>query len=282
MELVNIRSIAPPVIAPHASSRSTGLTRRAAKVDYAKARKRWWIGVRFDSEIDLMIFEKATTGSDIRLIELQHKFYIEDPRLPDTADMGAAFRYAESLLPELNGVVGALCPHFQPAQFHCMVELFPKGYGQSIVSCELVVHGTTEYEPIKAFLTGEPTRLGAVLELCQSDKDVREALFYLGAGGNPWANLYKASEIVEDRLGGDPKAVFSKRWCSRSEWNRFRRTANHQEAIGLFSRHARKRTVPPADPMTVREARFLIARLLKNWILELVRVRSTESALKSF
>lgn len=223
-----------------------------------------------EKESPATIFEKAVSGSDIRLIELKGSFYIEDPRLPDTADMGEAFRYAESVLPELNALTKVLCPQFQPAKFYCMVELYPKGYGQSMVGFAMVVHGTAEHEPIRTFLGSETTQFKKVLDLCNSDKNVREALFYLGAEGNAWANLYKASEIVEDRVGGAPKAIFNEGWCSRSEWDRFRRTANHQEAIGVFSRHARQRTVPPPDPMTVEEAKLFISRLLKNWIVAII------------
>ena len=60
--------------------------RRAPKLNYAKARLRWWIHVRFNSDLDLMIFEKAVAGSEVRLVELDNNFYIEDPRIPDTAE----------------------------------------------------------------------------------------------------------------------------------------------------------------------------------------------------
>jgi hypothetical protein len=99
----------------------------------------------------------------------------------------------------------------------------------------------------------------------KANKDVQEAMFYLGAEGNVWANLYKATEVVEDHAGGG-KAVVANGFCTRASWERFRRTANHQEAIGRFSRHARSQAEPPPDPMTVREGRLFVGELVNKWI----------------
>ena len=98
MELTNIRQIVPAVRDVRAKTGNSTFQRRAPKLEYAKARQRWWIQVRFNSDIDLMNFEKAITGSEIRLVELKDNFYVEDPRIPDTAEMGEAFRLAENLL----------------------------------------------------------------------------------------------------------------------------------------------------------------------------------------
>ncbi len=248
--------------------------RRAPKLNYAKARLRWWIHVRFNSDLDLMIFEKAVAGSEVRLVELDNNFYIEDPRIPDTAEMREAFRLAESLLAQLNGAVQVSCGYFQSAQFESMIELSEDGIGRGIVATDFVLHGSDSFPAIGSFLTGQLTPVKSMLPVWKANTGVREALFYLGAEGNVWANLYKACEIVEDHVGGDPKAIFHNGWCSRSEWERFRRTANHQEAAGRFSRHARSKVKPPPDPMTAAEARSLVACLMNKWIQSLIGVVS--------
>jgi hypothetical protein len=271
MELINIRQIVPAVRDVRARTESTGFQRRAPKLDYAKARQRWWIQVRFNSDIDLMIFEKAVGGSEIRLIELKDNFYLEDPRIPDTANMRQAFRLAENVLAQVNGATQVSCRHFQLARFEAMIEVFENGTGRGIVASDFLVHGSSDYPAIGSFLTDARAPIQSMLPVWKSDKDVQDALFYLGAEGNAWANLYKACEIVEDRVGGHAKVVFQKGWCSRSEWERFHRTANHQEAIGLFSRHARSRVMPPPDPMTAAEARHFVGGLMKEWIQSLIR-----------
>lgn len=265
MALQNIRRIVPAVKNPRVKVSSNAFIRRAPKLDYAKARQRWWIHVDFNSDIDLFIFEKALNPSEIRLVELNDAFYIEDPRITDSAHMADADRLAESIIAELNGVTRLLCPHFQGVRKESMIELLDNGTGLGIASCEVAVHGTSDFPAIATFLTGKGAPINSILPRLKSNKNVQEAIYYLGAEGNAWANLYKACEIVEDYAGGE-KAIFQSRWCSRAAWERFRRTANHQEAIGRFSRHARSQAAPPPDPMTVAEARLFAGELVKNWI----------------
>ena len=98
MELQNIKHVVPAVRSFRVKSATNAFTRRAPKLDYAKARQRWWIHVEFNSDIDLYILEKAVSGSEIRLVELKETFYVEDPQIPDTADMGEASRLAETII----------------------------------------------------------------------------------------------------------------------------------------------------------------------------------------
>jgi hypothetical protein len=268
MGLQNIKYVVPAARSFRAKSTANAFTRRAPKLDYAKARQRWWIHVEFNSNIDLCIFEKALSGSEIRLVELKETFYVEDPRIPDTADMGEAFRLAETIIAQLNGATQILCPHFLGVRIESMIELLDNGTGRGVVSCPMTVHGSLTYRVIEAFLKGQSAPISSILAVLKSNTDVQDALYYLGAVGNEWANLYKACEVVKDHAGG-AKAMFQNLWCSRSAWERFHRTADHQEAIGRFSRHARSRAEPPPDPMTVDDARRFAGELVKLWIRSL-------------
>jgi hypothetical protein len=265
VDLTNIRQIAPAVRDLRAKLGNPSFRRRSPKLNYAKAQQRWWIQVRFNSDIDVAILEKAVAESDIRLVEFLGSFYIEDPSIPDTADMRDAFRLAEIVLAQLNGAVKVACSHFQPAIFEAMIELSEDGTGRGITACDPVIHGAANYPVIESFIAGDSTPITSIEPLWKRDKDLQEALFYLGAEGNTWANLYKVTEIIEDRAGGQ-KEVFGNGWCPRAQWEQFRRTANHQEAIGRFSRHARSRAIPPPDPMTIEEAKVFTAGLTSRWI----------------
>jgi hypothetical protein len=134
MALQNIKYIVPALRNFRAKTNSTAFVRRAFKLNYAKANQRWWIHVECDSDIDLYILEKALSGSEIRLVELENKFYVEDPRIPDSADMGEATRLAETVIAQLNGVTCMLCQHFQGARIESMVELLDNGTGRGILS----------------------------------------------------------------------------------------------------------------------------------------------------
>jgi hypothetical protein len=111
-----IRNITPAMRDFRVKLSTTAITRRAPKLDYAKARQRWWIHVECDSNNDLCILEKALSGSEIRLVELGDKFYVEYPRIPDTAHMGEAYRLAETIIAKLNGSIRVLHQHFNGAR----------------------------------------------------------------------------------------------------------------------------------------------------------------------
>ncbi len=269
MELTNIREILEPLPITFQSQSPTILRSRKASPKYVKANQRWWLEVQFNSDIDLVLFEKTIAGSPVRLIEFQNRFFIEEPRTPDVDDMsrglGLVSRYAEDELPRLNAAVKVLCPQYVPATLRCIVYLDDRGQGHPITFAEGVVHGRDEEEAIRDFLRGPNTAFPGVLHLYAQHIDVREALFYFGSPGNPWSNLYKAREIIADAMGGDD-AILASGWCSRKALARFDRTANHQEAIGKFSRHARIKAVPPPNPLEERDARELIRKLLRDWI----------------
>jgi hypothetical protein len=135
MGLQNIKYVVPAARDFRVKTSTNVFTRHAPKLNYAKARQRWWIHVECDTDLDLYIFEKALGGSEIRLVELEDKFYVEDPRLPDTVDMGEAYRLAETVIAELNGATRVLCPHFHGAHIESMVELLDNGTGRGIVYC---------------------------------------------------------------------------------------------------------------------------------------------------
>ena len=276
MGLQNIKYVVPAVRNVRAKSNTSAFTRRAPKLDYAKARQRWWIHVDFNSDIDLYIFENTVSGSEVRLVELKDLFYVEDPRIPDTADMGEASRLAETIIAQLNGATQILCPHFLGVRIESMIELLDNGTGRGIVSYPITLHGSSTYPDIETFLKGPSAPITSILAAMNLNTDVQEALYYLGAEGNAWANLYKACEVVEDHAGA-AKAMFQSGWCSRSAWERFSRTANHQEAIGRFSRHARSQVEPPPDPMTVSEARRFVAELVSHWIRSLMASQNEEA-----
>ena len=257
--------IVPAVQSIRAAVNSSGFQRQVQKLSYAKARQRWWILLHFNSDIDLMIFEKAVKGSDIRLIELADKFYLEDLRIPDTSDMSEAESSAKAVLAQTNAAIRVLCPHFQNARFEYIVELMDNGSGRGIVAFDFVVHGTSSLPGIREFLLEDATPMNSILPIWKSNKNVQEAFYYLGAEGDHWANLYKAWEIVDDDVPRD-STIVERGWCTKAALTRFRHTANHQEAIGRFSRHARMKTVPPPDPMDIGEARVFVRDLVSKWI----------------
>jgi hypothetical protein len=149
--------------------------RTAPKLAYAKANQRWWIQIECDLDIDLYIFEKALSGSEIRLIELDERFYVEDPRIPDQAEMGKAHDLAETCIAQLNGATRILCPHFNQVRIESIVELLPNGTGRGIASYSVRVHGRSALPAIKAFLTGKSAPLTSILRKRKTNPMVSES-----------------------------------------------------------------------------------------------------------
>jgi len=129
MELTNIRVITKPLgLAVFVGSPIGGCYskpyRTRYQLDYVKANQKWWIEVRFGSEADVAIFEKAVHGSCIRLVEFQQRFFIEDSRIEDSAGVDNASKYAEEELPRLNSAVRLLCPEYMGASISVLSNCF--------------------------------------------------------------------------------------------------------------------------------------------------------------
>jgi hypothetical protein len=87
------------------------------------------------------------------------------------------------------------------------------------------------------------------------DSDIAEALRIWGGQNHDWFNLYKVFEIIESRCD-----------IQGEERTRFTWTANHQKAAGEGARHARMKTQPPPNPMTLSEGDAFIERIFLVWI----------------
>lgn len=94
-------------------------------------------------------------------------------------------------------------------------------------------------------------------------KPVENALYFFREG--TWDNLYKVYEIIRDDTGSE-QAIIKKSWGSKPELHRFTQTVQSSEALGNDARHASKRYKPPAQPMSLSEAKSLIRGILMNWM----------------
>jgi len=245
---------------------------------YVNASKRWWIELLFNSDLDIAVFEKAVPEAGMRFIEFGSRFFLEDPRIPDVGDrIEAGFevilRYGAEQIARLNTAVRIVCPEFVPAKLRCMIYIDEKGEGHPLAMAEGVTHGINEVNAMRTFLERKQSEMPDVVQLYRKNEDVRATLYYFGQEGNPWPHLYKVREIIADAVGGDSRIV-ELNWCSKKELSRFDRSANHQEAIGQFSRHTRAKADPPPNLMTETDARAFILKILRRWVQHLLNSAS--------
>jgi hypothetical protein len=253
--------------------------RYGRSLDYVKTDRRYLIELRFHSEVDLALFEKFIQHSPVRLIEYQTKddrqsrFFVTDSRMKDDGGWEAAWRWVYEELPRSGTAIAIHFPQFVLPECRCIIDLqHENGHIAAMpppVNVRIV--GTVNLPSLDALLTDTSGRLlHPFLAMCDNDADFREAVMYCGqalrlGNENPWASLYRAYEVVADRFGGDKVITTDIGLCSQRQLERFKRTLNHQEAIGAFSRHARSDHAPPPDPMVLNEALEFVLALVREW-----------------
>ena len=100
----------------------------------------------------------------------------------------------------------------------------------------------------------------AWVELSEGSDHLTDALIYAGRG--EWFDVYKAIECLEDFAGGESK-LKRKKWVKSADLSLMKRTAN------CFHRHRRGAVAPPENPMTLENARKMLANLIKCAFAEL-------------
>lgn len=253
--------------------------RLGRSVSYVKTKKRWLVELRFNSDIDLAICEQFLRDTTIRLVECREpedregRFFLIESRIPNTATMDEVWKWVDEELPRISAAMAIQFPDFTPPTCRCIVDLnAPGGHIHTIPpGIQANVPGKDNMPLVRRLLReGSSEFLYPLLAKCDTDHDFSEAMTYCGQGlghesAPAWANLYRAYEVVADRFGGDNGISTKMGLCSANQLERFKRTVNHQEAIGGFSRHARLRYQPPPNPMSFREAVHFVLALLLAW-----------------
>jgi hypothetical protein len=90
------------------------------------------------------------------------------------------------------------------------------------------------------------------------------ALRLRDVGALSWTDLYRLWEVVVAGAGGKEQVV-AKGWTTREALRRFHHSANSVSAAGDQARHGVEPTEPPANPMSLSEARDFVESLLRSW-----------------
>jgi hypothetical protein len=80
-----------------------------------------------------------------------------------------------------------------------------------------------------------------------------------------WTDLYRLYEVIEAGAGG-VDAIAAKGWASKSQVCRFKHSANSVTVAGNEARHGVESTEPPAEAMSLGEARSFVDGLLHRWL----------------
>ncbi|MGN8001502.1 hypothetical protein [Sphingomonas sp. 22176] len=109
-----------------------------------------------------------------------------------------------------------------------------------------------------------------MLFMARTDELTRNMLKFLGVNGPTWIALYALKDYMKSG-GWDEGALANASEVSKSEVERFRRTANNPAAIGPFARHGEQGHQPPDVAMTLPEARAIILKATGRFLDERAR-----------
>jgi hypothetical protein len=98
-----------------------------------------------------------------------------------------------------------------------------------------------------------------------ANQSVARALRLRDADGLSWTDLYRLYEVVE-KGAGEGNAIVTSGWATQSQVRRFKHSANSVTAAGDGARHGVEPTDPPADAMSLGEARSFVDGLLRRWL----------------
>ena len=252
--------------------------RRSKATNYIKSDKPFMVELLFRRDLDLALFEKFISNSSLRVAEYkspqqqaQSRTFVVDSRVPDDAKEDDLWKWAEQELPKIHAAIAVECPFYVPPIVRGLILLFPGGEVRSTrPPLDIRVPSVSDLPVFHRILEASHDPLKPYLQKWEHDNDFSEAMMYCGQalglpGANEWANLYRAYEVVRDHFGGDDGIINRIKACSKSELERFKRTVNHQEAIGAFSRHARLNCQPPPHPMPFEFAVEFVLRLMASW-----------------
>jgi len=223
------------------------------------------------SILDELVY--AFDDGDITLTRVGDQFVLRSRTLQNLADSAAVRSEAERIVEALSGISRVLLQSDRPLNVASLAEVRADGTRNIFVQVEpavlrvgaglvsvVVTHSDGRIEEHRPS-DPAPIWLGRAL----SDAATARALRLRDAGHLSWTDLYRLYEVIEAGAGG-ADGILAKDWISRSQLRRFKHSANSVSAAGDQARHGVETTQPPADAMTLSEARSLIDILLGRWL----------------
>jgi hypothetical protein len=227
-------------------------------------RKLWLTG----DTLDLGYLAAALPIGDAQVIKDGDRFYMTSEEADNVADAQVP-EIARKLVARINGIGRLQNASFRPVEF---ADTYEDHAGVTVV-------GATATLNIRSGVTAEAVVLDADgnvvqqlpppgpgrLAIAATNRDVAEVLQILGQPEPPnFAELYKIDEIIKSE--GRLAAVMQSAGVSDEERRLFKQTADHQDASGADSRHARNKQRPPKKPMPIHQARAMISKLVTAWL----------------
>ena len=215
----------------------------------------------------------AFRGDPDTIVQTNDGFALRSTRFTDVTDAADVRRQATPIVQALSGISKMLLQSEASLAIGSLVEIRPDGTRNIFL----------ELEPAVLRISGGLVSLkvthadGSVEERRPSDPastwltkalatpEAARALRLRDKSPLLWTDLYRLFEVIVEGAGGADE-VAAAGWASHVQLRRFKHSANSVKTAGDQARHGVEGTDPPADPMTIAEARSLVDILLARWL----------------
>lgn len=239
----------------------------------------WWVLLRGrESDLRRLAAMFPVGGGEVRIYERPGAFYLRADVLEELADQADVLSRAVELLRRVNGVGRLVDEAAAPVEIDRVERVLEGGGRQHFVGLRdtaaaisdslSVTVARAEGSRVQIENTDQDSSAAGIFEIAAQDEGVARALLVVGRADLNWADLYHLYEVVLADVGG---RIYDEGWASRTEVERFKRTANSPAVLGEEARHGRETTDPPPNPMSRPDATALVVGLARRWIADKVR-----------
>lgn len=221
---------------------------------------------------DLASLAESLKGPDIIVAQEGGAYVLRSSRIEPTDDHRAVRIKAEEILLWLNGGCRLALESRRAITACAARRLRADGTSETFAFTQAVRMrvraGTVGFTLTRRGSTEEWHPADPVREWCRlasGDPAVSKVLRVLGVRPLDWANLYKVLEVIKRDVGGW-NGIAGKGWHSQGWVDKFKRTANSEQAIGDDARHGVPVGEPPSQPMTISEARAGVKAIIHAWL----------------
>jgi hypothetical protein len=219
-------------------------------------------------------FTHAFRDPSTRIVRTGDGFVLKVATFADLADARDVRERATPIVESLSGIARLLLQNEESLRIASVVEIRPNGTRNIFVELEPAVLRITAGLVVSLQVSRAD---GSIEERRPSDPapawlvkaldtpEAARALRLRDKRDLSWTDLYRLFEVVVGGAGGT-EVIINEGWASRGQLSRFTHSANSVSAAGDLARHGVERNAPPADPMSISEARSLVDILLSRWL----------------
>jgi hypothetical protein len=225
---------------------------------------------------DLQVLEVQFRSSDPRIRKQADDYLLESSEFEQLATDEEVFDHANNLLQRVNGAMRLRDSSYRPVEVDSVYGVSGQSgehvfkWKRGIVQTRAAVALSMEViraDGAREVITETPADdllPAAILEAATNDR-VGRVLQILSQAELTWGDLYNVLDLVEGDLRGG-QSLETRGWAPSDQVKLFTHTANNARALGTEARHGHLHYQPPAQPMSLDQAKVLIQRITRAWL----------------